>query len=64
MIKQYHNKKLCIHCEASGHFRNNCSYCSAQQLTTSTIITNTTTTTSELMTHEPDVREVNNSEKE
>ena len=64
-IKQHYEKKFCIHYEVSEHFRNNCLYHSAQQLTTSTIIANTTTiTASELTTYELDIKKVNDSEKE
>lgn len=63
-IRQYYEKKLCIHCEASEHFRNNCPYHPAQQPTTPTTIANITTTVSEPMTHKPDIREVSDSEKE
>ena len=64
VIKQYYEKKLCIHCEASGHFRSNCSYYSAQQPTTPTTVANITTIVSEFILHKPDVKEVNDSEKE
>ena len=63
MIKQYHEKKLCIHCGTSEHFRNNCLYHSVQQSMTSITIANTTTTTSEIITHKSDVRKVSDLKK-
>ena len=64
-IKQYCEKKLCICCEASEHFKSNCPYCSVQWPMTSTTIANiTTTTVSETVICEPDVMKVNGLKKE
>ena len=63
-IKQCCEKKLCICCEASEHFKSNCLYCPAQWLMISIIIVNITTTVPETVTCESDVMKVNDSEKE
>ena len=63
-IKQYYEKKLCIHYKASEHFKSNCPYHPVQQPTTSTIIANIITTVLETVTHKSDVMKINDLEKE
>ena len=58
MIKQYYEKKLCLCCEVFKHFRSNCLYYSAQQLTISIIIVNIIFTVLEFMIHKSNVREI------
>ena len=63
-IKQCCEKKLCIHCGVSEHFKSNCLYYSVQWPITFTIIANTTTTVPETIICESDVMKVNDLKKE